>query len=211
MIRLENITFQRADRPILQDFSLQVRQGESVVVTGASGSGKTTLLRLIAGFEVHSFGNIYIDGKLVSKAGKVIVPPRLRELNMVFQEPALWPHMRVGENITFGLRIKRVPEALRLQKMRELLSMTGLQGYENRNVETLSGGEKQRVALCRALATEPKILLMDEPLSSLDPKRNRKLRKMILDLHTKFGFTLIYVTHNEEEVKEIGNRIVRLR
>ncbi len=211
MIRLENITFQRADRPILQDFSLQVRQGESVVVTGASGSGKTTLLRLIAGFEVHSFGNIYIDGKLVSKAGKVIVPPRLRELNLVFQEPALWPHMRVGENITFGLRIKRVPEALRLQKMRELLSMTGLQGYENRNVETLSGGEKQRVALCRALATEPKILLMDEPLSSLDPERNRKLRKMILDLHTKFGFTLIYVTHNEEEAKEIGNRIVRLR
>ena len=211
MIRLENITFIYAKKPILQNFSLQVSQGERLVITGVSGSGKTTLLRLIAGFEIPSAGNIYIAGNLVSKPGKIIIPPRLRKVNMVFQEPALWPHMRVGENITFGLRMQGVPKALRVQKMHRLLFMTGLKGYEKRDVETLSGGEKQRVALCRALATEPEILLMDEPLSSLDPERNRTLRKMILDLHAQFHFTLIYVTHNEEEAREIGERVVRLR
>ena len=210
MIRLENITFTYAQKPILQNFSLHVSQGERLVIAGASGSGKTTLLRLIAGFETPSAGNIYIAGNLVTKPGKIIVSPRLRKVNMVFQEPALWPHMRVGENITFGLRMQGVPKALRIQKMQRLLFMTGLKGYEKRDVETLSGGEKQRVALCRALATEPEILLMDEPLSSLDPERNRTLRKMILDLHAQFHFTLIYVTHNEEEAQEIGERVVRL-
>jgi ABC-type Fe3+/spermidine/putrescine transport system ATPase subunit len=180
------------------------------VILGSSGSGKTTLLRLIAGFNSPASGEIRIDGNIVSQEGKLIVPPDKREVAMVFQDLALWPHMNVYENIAFGLKIRKIPKNIREEKVREMLSLVSLAGYEKRRIEELSGGQQQRIALARALILSPKVLLMDEPLSSLDKTLNKKLRKEIIRLQEKFGFALVYVTHNEEEAEEIGTRIITL-
>jgi ABC-type Fe3+/spermidine/putrescine transport system ATPase subunit len=125
---------------------------------------------------------------------------------MVFQDLALWPHMNVSENIAFGLKMHRVPQKEQVVKVRQMLEMVGLEGYETRHIDALSGGEQQRVALARALVLSPKTVLMDEPLSSLDPALNKRLRKEIVRLQKLFGFTLVYVTHSEEEAQEIGTR-----
>ena len=127
---------------------------------------------------------------------------------MVFQDLALWPHLSVGKNIEFGLKIKKMPEKERIAKVKEMLRMVGLEGYENRHIDTLSGGEGQRAALARALAPSPRILLLDEPLSSLDSRRNKALRKEIVRLQEVLGFTLVYVTHNQKEAEEIASRLI---
>ena len=210
MIALEKITLMPEGRQLFRDFSLQILDRERLVIVGGSGSGKTTLLRLIAGFVAPDEGRVILDGHTVSDAGKILVPPHERALNMVFQDLALWPHMDVFGNIAFGLKLRKVPRKVQREKVARMLQIVGLEGFETRRIDRLSGGQKQRVALARALILSPKILLMDEPLSSLDPELNRKLRKEILRLHAEFGFTLVYVTHNEEEAREIGERIVRL-
>ena len=210
MIELKNVTFNTKDKIILKDINLTVPSSERLVILGSSGSGKTTLLRLIAGFNSPASGEILIDGNIVSQEGKLIVPPDKREVAMVFQDLALWPHMNVYENIAFGLKIRKIPKNIREEKVREMLSLVSLAGYEKRRIEELSGGQQQRIALARALILSPKVLLMDEPLSSLDKTLNKKLRKEIIRLQEKFGFALVYVTHNEEEAEEIGTRIITL-
>ena len=210
MIRLKRLTFRYESKTILDAIDLDVRAGERLVLLGGSGSGKTTILRLIAGFIAPSSGEIAIDTKRVSQAGRIIIPPYQRHVTMVFQDLALWPHMSVGENIAFGLKMHKVPAKEREAKVRSLLALVGLPGYENKSVEALSGGEQQRVALARALVLSPKVVLMDEPLSSLDEALNQSLRKEIVALQEKLGFTLVYVTHNIAEAEEIAERIVEV-
>jgi len=180
------------------------------VILGESGSGKTTLLRLIAGLNTPDSGEVIIDGKLATKEKQLLIPPHQRSISMLFQDLALWPHFNVADNITYGLRIQKVPKAVQNKTLQELLTLVGLEGYASRSIDTLSGGEAQRIALARALAVKPKIILMDEPLSSLDSKRNKTLRKEIVKLQKILGFTLVYVTHNEEEAKEVGTRFLRV-
>lgn len=211
MIRCKNITLKQEKETIFKDFSLEVKAKERLVIVGDSGAGKSTLLRLIAGFIAPNSGEIYIDNTLVTQDTNILIPPNKRDISMIFQDLALWPHLDVESNIEFGLKIQKVPKDKRQEKVKEMLAMVGLEGYEKRAIETLSGGEQQRIALARTLALSPKIILMDEPLSSLDNTRNKQLRKQIVTLQEDLGFTLVYVTHNEEEAKEIGTRIFYLK
>jgi ABC-type sugar transport system ATPase subunit len=211
MIHCKNITLKQEKETIFKDFSLKVKAKERLVIVGDSGAGKSTLLRLIAGFIAPNSGEIYIDNTLVTQDTNILIPPNKRDISMIFQDLALWPHLDVESNIEFGLKIQKVPKDKRQEKVKEMLAMVGLEGYEKRAIETLSGGEQQRIALARTLALSPKIILMDEPLSSLDNTRNKQLRKQIVTLQEDLGFTLVYVTHNEEEAKEIGTRIFYLK
>ena len=210
MINFEKVVLGYDTHPIIEIPRLQITSGERVVIVGSSGSGKSTLLRAVAGFDTPLEGSISLHGEYVSKAGSILVPPYRRGLGMVFQDLALWPHMDVAENITFGLKMQGIPKAQRAKLLNEMLQMIGLTGYASRTIDTLSGGEQQRIALARALITEPKILLMDEPLSSLDSQRNRQLREEIARLQTRLGFTLLYVTHNNEEAHAVATRILTL-
>ena len=206
MIALKNISYHVENRPLFEHFDLQVASKERLVILGPSGAGKSTLLRFIAGFVLPQSGEIILDGQTVSQGEKILVEPHQRGVGMLFQDLALWPHLDVGGNIAFGLKIQKMEQEARQQKVEEMLAMVGLQGYETREIDTLSGGEQQRVALARALALSPKIMLMDEPLSSLDAERNKALRKEIVRLQEEIGFTLVYVTHSKEEADEIGTR-----
>ncbi len=211
MIRCKNLTLKYKQKSIFKDFSLYIEDRERLVVVGESGVGKSTLLRVIAGFTPLDSGEIYIDNQLVTKDRDIIVPPNRRGIGMIFQDLALWPHLDVQGNIAFGLKIKGVPKYKRKEIVEEMLNMVGLQGYENRNIDRLSGGEQQRVALARTLALSPKTILMDEPLSSLDKAQNIKLRREIIRLQEDLKFTLVYVTHNEDEVEEIATERLYLK
>jgi len=210
MIELKNITLIQNEKTIFSNFNLVINDKERLVILGESGSGKTTLLRLIAGLTTPNSGKIILDGNVATKEKKLLIPPHQRSTSMLFQDLALWPHLNVANNIAYGLRIQKIPKAQQNKRVKELLRLVGLEGYELRNITTLSGGEAQRIALARALAVNPKIILMDEPLSSLDSKRNKILRKEIVKLQKSLGFTLIYVTHNEEEAEEIATRVLEL-
>jgi ABC-type Fe3+/spermidine/putrescine transport system ATPase subunit len=190
--------------------SLEIKEKERIVIFGPSGCGKTTLLRLIAGFIAPDTGTVFIGGELVAKDGSIIKEPQERDLGMVFQDLALWPHLSVEGNIAFGLKAKGISKGERKKRMKAILALVDLAGYEDRKPSQLSGGQQQRVALARALVLEPKILLMDEPLSGLDTALNIRLRKEILRLQQELGFTLVYVTHNEEEASDIATRLVRM-
>jgi len=211
MIVLEDIDVSFDERSILKDVHLKVADKERLVLLGSSGSGKTTVLRLIAGFVTPNRGRVLIDGQLASEEGKILIPPHQRNVSMVFQDLALWPHMNVSENIAFGLKIQGIPQKEREQKIRDMLFMVDLEDAGKKSIEQLSGGEKQRVALARSLVLSPKVLLMDEPLSSLDTALNVHLRTQIVKLQKELGFTLVYVTHNEAEAKEIATRVVSMR
>ncbi len=210
MIALKHITMIQNQKKVLEDFTLHIQAKERLVILGESGVGKTTILRLIAGFIAPDKGKITLGHKVVSKEGKIVVEPQEREISMVFQDLALWPHLSVGDNIAFGLKMHGIPKKERDEKVREMLNIVALCDYENRHIDTLSGGERQRVALGRALVLSPKILLMDEPLASLDTKHNKILRQEIVKLQKSLGFTLVYVTHNHEEAKEVGTRLLWL-
>ncbi|AKF25140.1 iron ABC transporter ATP-binding protein [Sulfurovum lithotrophicum] len=211
MIKIRNLSFMYENRTILNKIDLSVKANERLVLLGSSGSGKSTLLKLIAGFIAPDSGDIVIGSKVVSKEGSVIVPPHRRAISMVFQDLALWPHMNVGENIAFGLKMHKVPPKERAEKVKAFLALVGLPAYEKKKTEALSGGEQQRVALARALVLSPKVVLMDEPLSSLDEALNIRLRQEIITLQEKLGFTLVYVTHNREEGQQIAQRIVEIQ
>jgi len=187
----------------VNDFDLQVEQGELVTLLGPSGCGKTTTLRIVAGFERPDKGNIFIFGREVT-----YVPPEKRDVGMVFQNYALFPHMSVFQNVAFPMRLAKRPKDEIREKVREYLSLVRLEGLENRYVTQLSGGQKQRVALARALARSPNILLLDEPLSALDAKIRVQLREEIRQLQQKLGITTIYVTHDQEEALSISDRVV---
>ena len=182
-----------------------------MVILGPSGCGKTTILRLIAGFLAPDVGRILLNGIEVSKNNKILVPPEKRDIGMVFQDLALWPHLSVYGNIAFGLKVRGVPKHERNRRVREILELVGLPGFERRKPSELSGGQQQRVALARALVLEPKVLLMDEPLSNLDLELNLRLRKEVVRLQEKLGFTLLYVTHDREEAFSIAQTVVVMR
>ncbi len=210
MIELIHVTKTYGDHTVFHDISLTISAGERVVIFGPSGCGKTTLLRLLAGFLAPDSGSIAINGVEVASKGRVLVPPEKRDIGMVFQDLALWPHLSVRENLEFGLKARKVPKEEREDRIKNVLNLIRLTSRMDARPATLSGGQQQRVALARALVLQPKILLMDEPLSNLDSRLNRVLRGEILHLHRQIGFTLVYVTHNEAEASEIGTRIVEM-
>ncbi len=186
--------------------SLEIGDGEIVCLLGPSGCGKTTTLRMIAGFERPSSGEIYIEGRLVSST-RALVPPEQRNLGMVFQNYAVWPHMTVFDNVAYPLKLRKVPKSEIREKVMEVLRMVGLEGLERRYPEQLSGGQQQRVALARALVVRPTAMLLDEPLSNLDAKLRERMRFEIMDLHRRTGITVVYVTHDQAEAMVLSDRI----
>ena len=185
--------------------SLEVKKGEILTLLGPSGCGKTTTLRCIAGLEKPDEGDVIIDGKPMFSQG--LVPPSEREIGMVFQNYAVWPHMKVFDNVAYGLKIQKFPKKVIKEKVRETLESLGLTGLEGRFPGQLSGGQQQRVALARALVGNPKVLLLDEPLSNLDAKLRERMRFEIKSLVRRMGITSVYVTHDQAEAMVISDRV----
>jgi iron(III) transport system ATP-binding protein len=210
-IELDGVSKTFGDRVVLNDLSLQIEKAERLVLFGPSGSGKTTVLRLVAGLEIPDKGEIRIEGRIVASSGKNLVPPEKRDVGMVFQDLALWPHMTVQQNLMFGLTARRVEKREAEVRIREMLNRVGLEHRSEAKPDQLSGGEQQRVALARALVSQPSILFMDEPLSSLEDERKRSITSDLLGLHRQFGFTLVYVTHNQAEADLLASRVCRIR
>jgi iron(III) transport system ATP-binding protein len=183
--------------------SLQVREGELVTLLGPSGCGKTTTLRMIAGFEFPTSGDVYLDGERMND-----VPPNRRPTTMVFQNYALFPHMSVAQNIQYGLKIHRVSGKAIKERVEEVMRLVGLKGMGGRSPAKLSGGQQQRVSLARSLIMEPKVLLLDEPLSNLDAKLRESTRIEIRKLQRRVGITSVYVTHDQEEAMTLSDRVV---
>lgn len=190
---------------VLDDINLQVSQGEFIALLGSSGCGKTTLLRTIAGFMKPSAGRIRVGARDIAH-----LPPDKREMALVFQSYALWPHMSVRQNIGYGLKVRGQSKPNINAKVSEILAMLGLEGFADRNVTALSGGQRQRVALGRALAVSPQILLLDEPLSNLDARIRLTVRHEIRALQKRLGITAVHVTHDREEAMVMADRIVVL-
>ena len=199
-IEINNLKFEYSDFSL--SVNLNIKRGEFLSVLGPSGSGKTTLLRLLAGFIRPSSGSIIMNGRDITN-----LPTASRNIGMVFQDYALFPHMNVYKNIAYGLETRKLPGHTVEKRVSELLETVNLGGYENRRIDQLSGGEKQRVALARAIAPEPELLLFDEPLSALDVKLRKKLRREIKSIQKKLGFTAVYVTHDQEEAMSISDFI----
>ncbi len=208
---LKNISKSYDGRTALKDVNLSIKRGERVVIFGPSGCGKSTLLRIIAGLLPPDYGEVWIGGNIASKNGKAIIEPRRRNVGMVFQELALWPHMSVREHLKFVLKARRVPRSEMEERIRKMLNMMNLNEYADARPPQLSGGQQQRLALARALIVNPAILLLDEPLSSLDIRMSLKLRREILSLHERLRFSMIYVTHSRDEALQMGSRIVLMK
>ena len=190
----------------VQDFNLDIADKEFIVLVGPSGCGKSTTLRMIAGLEEISGGELYIDGKLVND-----IAPKDRDIAMVFQSYALYPHMTVYENIAFPLKLRKVPKDEIDKRVNEVAQILGITQYLPRKPKNLSGGQRQRVAIGRAIVREPKVLLMDEPLSNLDAKLRNQMRAEILKLRQRINTTFVYVTHDQTEAMTLGDRIVIMR
>ena len=204
IIELKNITkTYDTGFTAVSDFNLYVRKGEFITFLGPSGCGKTTTLRMIAGFEIPTEGEILLNGKNIAS-----LPPYKRPINTVFQRYALFPHMNTYENIAFGLRQKKMPEDEIRRKVRRVLELVDLEGFERRSVSTLSGGQQQRVAIARAVVNEPEILLLDEPLGALDLKMRKEMQLELKEMHERLGITFIYVTHDQEEALTMSDTIV---
>jgi len=210
-IEVDRVSKSFGERVVVNQLSLHIERSERLVLFGPSGCGKTTLLRLLAGLEIPDQGSIQIDGRLVANVGENFVPPEKRDLGMVFQDLALWPHMTVQENLTFGLNARRVRKHEAKARVREMLYRVGLEHRMDAKPHQLSGGEQQRVALARALVPRPSILLMDEPLSSLDDERKRAIASDLLSLQSQLAFTLIYVTHDRAETDLLASRVCQMR
>jgi iron(III) transport system ATP-binding protein len=209
-VTLKRLTRHYGDVAAVEDLSLDVKPGELVALLGPSGCGKTTTLRLVAGFLKPAAGEIWVGERCLSSPATV-VPPERRRMAMIFQSYALWPHMTVAQNVAYGLRFRgRVARPDRDRKVREILRVVQLGGYEQRYPGELSGGQQQRVAVARALVVEPEILLLDEPLSNLDANLREEMRFEIRRLHEAFGITTLYVTHDQAEAMVISDRIAVL-
>ncbi|GAB4481899.1 MAG: ABC transporter ATP-binding protein [Anaerolineales bacterium] len=202
-LEIKNVSKYFGKTTAVKNFNLEVEKGELVSFLGPSGCGKTTTLRMVAGFEVPSEGQIIIDGKDMT-----FTPPNQRPVGMVFQAYALFPNMTVAGNIGFGLKIAKKPKEEIEQRVKEMLDLIHMPGFENRYPHQLSGGQQQRVALARALAMHPDVLLLDEPLSALDAKIRVSLRAEIRAIQQELGITTIYVTHDQEEALSISDRVV---
>lgn len=188
---------------VIEDFSLDIKEGEFVTFLGPSGCGKTTILRMIGGFDQQTSGEILLDGKDIGE-----LPPNKRPINTVFQKYALFPHLNVYDNIAFGLKLKNVPKEEMDIKVKNALEIVDLEGFEKRNISTLSGGQQQRIAIARAIVNEPKVLLLDEPLSALDYKMRKEMQLELKNMHKKLGITFIFVTHDQEEALTMSDKIV---
>jgi len=210
-IEVNRVSKSFGERVAINQLSLRIERSERLVLFGPSGCGKTTVLRLLAGLDVPEKGDIRIDGRVVASSGKNLVPPEKRDLGMVFQDLALWPHMTVQQNLMFGLNARRVQKHEAKVRVRDILRPVGLEHRNNAKPHQLSGGEQQRVALARALVSRPSILLMDEPFSSLDDERKRTIASDLLGLQSQFGFTLVYVTHDQAETDLLASRVCRMR
>ena len=205
-VNIQNVTKAFGDNVVLREFSATFRDGEFITLLGPSGCGKTTMLRIIAGFEKPTRGEVYIDGTLVS-GGKTFVPPEKRGIGMVFQSYAVWPHMNVFDNVAYPLTIRHVSKAEIKTSVERVLGIVHLSQYAERFPNQLSGGQQQRVALARALVAEPKLLLLDEPLSNLDAKLRESMRFEIKEIQRKLGITVVYVTHDQTEAMAMSDRI----
>jgi len=210
LLELDSVLLEYGEHPVLNGLSLGVQEGERLVILGPSGCGKTTILRLFAGLELPRRGRVLLRGRVAAENGRLIIPPEKRNLGMVFQDLALWPHLSVAGNLEFGLRARGIARDERRRRILSMLEIVELEDLASRKPSELSGGQQQRVALARALVLEPEALLMDEPLSSLDPELKLRLRGEILSLQKRLHFTLIYVTHQEEEARFLADRIIRL-
>lgn len=191
---------------VLDDICLTVARGEFVTLLGSSGCGKTTTLRIVAGLEQTDSGSVWINGQDVTK-----LPPDKRDVNTVFQNYALFPHMNVAENIGYGLKLRKVPRGEIKKKVAQMLELVQLEGYEKRKPSELSGGQKQRVAIARALVNNPKVLLLDEPLGALDLQLRRAMQIELKHLQKKLGITFIYITHDQEEAINMSDRIAVMK
>ncbi len=202
IIQIRNVTKRFGKVAAVDNVSLDIFSGEFFVLLGPSGCGKTTLLRMIAGFELPTEGQIFIDGKDVS-----LVPPNKRPVNMVFQSYAVFPHMNVTDNVGYGLKIAGVSKGERADRVAEALELVKLHGFGDRKPDQLSGGQRQRVALARSLVMRPKVLLLDEPLSALDAKLRSQMQFELAELQDNVGITFITVTHDQDEALSMAGRI----
>lgn len=211
-IELRQLTKRFGDVTAVDSLDLDIAQGECVAMLGPSGCGKTTTLRMVAGFDDLDDGEIRVGEKLLSsKREKYYLPPEQRNFGMVFQAFAVWPHLSVFENVAFPLRVRKLPKAEIIARTEEALRHTNLLAVAGGSPDDLSGGGKQRVALARALAIRPDVMLLDEPLSSLDPHFREEMRFEIKDLQRRFGFSILYVTHDQSEAMALSDRILVMR
>ena len=209
-VRVKAVTKRLGSKDVLRALSFDVPRGGTLGILGPSGSGKTTALRLIAGLEVPDAGEIWLADRLASSPGRLRVAPPERNIGFVFQDLALWPHMTVAGNLSFVLESRRWPSTSRTAHVHDMLALVGMADRANEHPSHLSGGEQQRVALARALVGKPDLLLLDEPLSSLDPGLRASLRTELAAIPKKLGVTMIYVTHDRADAGAFGGEILSL-
>jgi len=210
-VELQQVSKTFDGRSALNGVTLSIEEGMRVVLSGPSGCGKTTLLRIVTGLEVPDAGTVHLMGRCVAQAHRNLIEPEERGIGLVFQDLALWPHMTVAQHLHFAIRYSHNAAGDVAQRAHRMLKLVQLDDCANMKPHALSGGQQQRLALARALAGEPRIVLMDEPLSNVDAELKAHLQTEILRLHALLGFTLLYVTHDREDAAVIGTRIVTMR
>lgn len=202
IVKINNVNKSYGDNQVVKNLNIEIKKGEFLTMLGPSGCGKTTTLRMIAGFEVPTDGNIFVEDEEIQDT-----EPYERAVNTVFQNYALFPHMTIFDNIAYGLKLKKVPKDEIKKRVLHMLDLVQLTGYEKRKPDQLSGGQKQRVAIARALINQPKVLLLDEPLGALDLKLRKQMQFELKRLQKKLGITFVYVTHDQEEALTMSDRI----
>ena len=205
LISLKNVKKKYKDKEIIKNLDLDIYKGEFLTLLGSSGCGKSTILKMISGIESVTDGSIIMEGKDITNLDST-----KREINTIFQNYALFPHMTIEDNIGFGLKIKKIDKKIIQKEVKKMLNLVKLEGYEKRYPSELSGGEQQRVAIARAIINNPKVLLLDEPLSALDKKLRKEMEVELKNLQKKLGITFIYVTHDHEEALTMSDRIIIL-